>query len=229
MSKLMDSIQIFSLDQVRFSINKQIMDYVDENRGERIAIYPVFGKDDIKESVSNDENKVAINLNKHRAFIDFEPRNIINTEPGSEALVSLFITDLHSTKLGKKVFNQPDFEELKKNKIDTIIFINDISYTGNQIVDYIKSFYRNPSIKSWISYGKIKLISLTAYSTVLSDHLVSKMNFISKNLSSEEKLITVYNGGFEKKKLIPLLKYVKSILRILNGSLVIKSQCVFQL
>lgn len=91
------------------------------------------------------------------AFENFEPGMTIPSMPGSEGLIGHLIRDVQ----GKRIL-APDasISQLRAKRIRTIIVVSDTIETGGQVTKYVKSLLRNPTLKSWRSFGWIKLIVL---------------------------------------------------------------------
>lgn len=72
--------------------------------------------------------------------------------PGSEGLVGNLIRDV----IGRKPrFNRAAYyrtvEKLRQHRVRTLLFVDDYSGTGDQIINYVDAWMHNPTVKSWHS------------------------------------------------------------------------------
>lgn len=78
---------------------------------------------------------------------------------GSEDLVYSIISN--AVRGNELLLDHPSVEELLKNKIHRIIFIDDSIGSGDRVSEFINAFLKDKTIMSWWSYGflRIKIIS----------------------------------------------------------------------
>ncbi len=91
------------------------------------------------------------------AFENFEPGMDIPSMPGSEGLIGHLIRDVQQE--GVLPPNTP-ISELRDRRVRTIIVVSDTIETGGQVAKYVKSVLSNPTIRSWRSFGWIRLTVL---------------------------------------------------------------------
>ena len=91
------------------------------------------------------------------AFENFEPGMDIPSMPGSEGLIGHLIRDVQQEGV---LPPQTPVSELREKRLRTIIVVSDTIETGRQVAKYVKSLLRNTTMRSWRSFGWIKLIVL---------------------------------------------------------------------
>lgn len=83
-------------------------------------------------------------------------------DQGSESRIVHIIRQLCKSN-PQKYLNHPTIESLKNNKSDAIIFVDDFIGSGGRVLDFLDSFWREPTIVSWLS-GKQINFHVVAYS-----------------------------------------------------------------
>lgn len=83
-------------------------------------------------------------------------------DQGSEARVAQIIRQFCKSN-PKKFLNHPTIDNLRINKADAIIFVDDFIGSGRRIREFLRSFWIEPTIVSWLS-GKQICFHVLAYS-----------------------------------------------------------------
>lgn len=86
----------------------------------------------------------------------------VSSDQGSEAIVAQIIRQLSKAN-PKKILNHPSKEELRAQRCDSLMFIDDYIGSGQRVSDFIDAFWRDRTIASWLSSKHIK-IQVVAYS-----------------------------------------------------------------
>lgn len=86
----------------------------------------------------------------------------VSSDQGSEAIVAQIIRQLSKAN-PKKILNHPSKEELRTQRCDSLMFIDDYIGSGQRVSDFIDAFWRDRTIASWLSSKHIK-IQVVAYS-----------------------------------------------------------------
>jgi hypothetical protein len=100
---------------------------------------------------------------------------------GSEDLVSAAIRAI--SKPCDFIQNHPSIEELRREKIHHIVFVDDASISGKRMATYIGAFINSKTIRSWWS---LNLIHFHIVATSISD---IAMNRIYKSFPGSQKVI----------------------------------------
>lgn len=81
-----------------------------------------------------------------------------NSFPGSEAVVANFASSLRRASGGRGDFvASPSLRNMREAKCRTVLFLEDFCGSGKRILDFYDAFHRHPTMKSWLSYGIIKV------------------------------------------------------------------------
>ena len=96
-----------------------------------------------------------------------EPRSAFYTSSqdlGSDDGSGLIVENiLHKTKLEGKGLISPSGEEMRKERLDFLVFVTDTVGSGGEASKIIEFVTNNPSVKSWIS-GKFLQVALITHS-----------------------------------------------------------------
>jgi len=58
----------------------------------------------------------------------------------------------------ENTIDRPACHILRANRCRKILLLDDVMGSGKRVTDYLEAFYRNSTIKSWFSYGKLEFI-----------------------------------------------------------------------
>ncbi|NTU74454.1 hypothetical protein HGB07_10100, partial [Candidatus Roizmanbacteria bacterium] len=96
--------------------------------------------------------KQAMTLTNNGPTLDSLNRG---NDHGSEARVASMIRNFCKQSSGKAL-NHPSLEEIKAEKCNEIIFIDDFIGSGQRVLDYLASFWSERTIVSWVSFKYLK-------------------------------------------------------------------------
>lgn len=102
--------------------------------------------------------------------IDATPRG---ADIGSEGRVANLIRNLAKTN-NTKYLNHPTLQVMRTQKCSAIFLLDDLFGSGTQCRDYIQAIWENRTIRSWISYRKLKLVALAYAGTEAGIKVVSR-------------------------------------------------------
>jgi hypothetical protein len=94
-------------------------------------------------------------------FRDFQPSARFRAAPGSEVIAANVIRDV--VGLGRQRntgFLNPNgisLEDLRTNRCRSLVLVDDYSGSGSQGLSYVRAWLRNPTIRSWRSFGWFKI------------------------------------------------------------------------
>jgi hypothetical protein len=96
------------------------------------------------------------------AYRNFHPGKDTDVIAGSEAFVGMVLRDLPGIRRSAGdgpgwVSPGVDLEELRQRRCRSIVVVTDYMGTGTQITDFVRSLTRNRTIRSWQSFGWVKL------------------------------------------------------------------------
>jgi hypothetical protein len=169
-SALLDSIRVASASVVLAGVRGRLERYI-ANSSDRlpVAVFPVLAKEDmtlLRPGETMPEFPVA--------FHDFDPSQGLPAAPGSEASMANIAREVGRGLIAHEMIKQ-DVEKpitigtLREMRAKTLVFITDYIGSGKQVFDYVGAWYRNPTIRSWMSYGLIKSVVIS-YATSRVGH-----------------------------------------------------------
>lgn len=92
-------------------------------------------------------------------FAEFDPGQLLDSEPGSEAL---FAQQIREVKRGlpKNLFVPTPLtrDAMRDSRARTLICVTDYIGSGQQVTEYVDAWYRHSSIRSWRSLGLLKIV-----------------------------------------------------------------------
>ncbi|MEU1232562.1 hypothetical protein [Micromonospora aurantiaca] len=119
------------------------------------------------------------------AFEDFDPVQGLLGAPGSEALAANLLRNV--------AFKDPSFlgpasslADLRDRRCRSIVFVEDYSGSGGQCLKYVGSWLRNKTIKSWKSYGFIRVhvllyaASAEAFERIRADPRIASVTVVEQ-------------------------------------------------
>lgn len=194
---LLDSLTVTSIDKMRETLIPEIKRFISDSIG-RVLLMNLEDLDDIAADSAKWSNdfrplspKERVKRNP-RAFIDFIPGLHISTTPGSEGPVGQILresvrgVDREKFLTGPFLIDEKAAEEfsqfeifddvqfLKSEKIQDILVLTDVISSGGQIVSFVKSLLRNPTIRSWNSGDRVKIHVLAFAATEAGREYVRK-------------------------------------------------------
>lgn len=102
-----------------------------------------------------------------------------SSDQGSEAKIANIIRQL-CKRNPEKYLNHPTIKSLRESKSDVIIFVDDFIGSGGRVSDFLDSFWREPTVVSWLSGKQIKF-HVVAYSGTESG-----ITFVEKHKSKPQ-------------------------------------------
>jgi hypothetical protein len=145
---LLDSLRIVSDSSFRALLKATIVKVVEQGE-EPVALLPIREVhatmpyyEPVSEAVSASEPEYL------------RPSSL----PGSEALVANIIRDVvRDRQMVGRVVDRPSLEALREKKCRTLLLVDDYGGSGSRVVKFASALLRTPSIRSWRSYGLIRL------------------------------------------------------------------------
>lgn len=80
---------------------------------------------------------------------------------GSEGRVASLIRDLCRSQ-PEKLLNHPNLSELRLRRVDAVLIVDDFIGSGSRCSKYLDAIWKHSSIKSWVSYKKMRF-AVAAY------------------------------------------------------------------
>lgn len=174
---LLDSLRVVSASEIRSGLTRLLIEQMDAAEpGVPTLLLPVRDTSDF----ATDTKGVPV------AYRDFDPALKMSSEPGSEGIIANICRDIRRDHSKKKfVFAASSgLETLRNKRIRRIVFVSDYAGSGQQVLSYIRSFLRSPTIRSWRSYGWTTIdvflfaISRSARILIMKSGLVDNLHFV---------------------------------------------------
>lgn len=107
-----------------------------------------------------------------KKYINRFPIHIHLDDVGSEGEMMHFVRNF--CRANKGFLSHPSIDKIRKNKVRTVVFLDDFIGTGNRLFQFSKWFYQDRTIKSWISLKYMKIIAVAYASTSIGLEKVKK-------------------------------------------------------
>ena len=146
---LLDRVVVVSREKMFIEIKGKISEIIDEKKIlTPTLLIPARSSDFLR-----DEKSIKI------LFEDYSTRHPISPTPGSEGTIGNLVRDM-CEKEKKKLINPSDVEcidDLRQKSVRSIVIVTDYIGSGEEIKNNIMSIVKNKTIRSWISYGLVKI------------------------------------------------------------------------
>lgn len=164
---LVDALQLVSATEVRTDLGREIRQLLTALRAP-VAAFPVREVDP-PESAHGEGRDGSYEL---------LPPGL----PGSEAVIANILTGISREPAYEKlILTSLDLAHLRTCKARTILLIDDFSGSGKRLKDFGKALLRHPTIRSWLSYGWVK-IHVVAYAATAEATRLLRSDFGSDNV-----------------------------------------------
>jgi hypothetical protein len=101
--------------------------------------------------------------------------------PGSEAIVANLIRNaVDNDQMRPLVIERPSLPNLRKRRCKTLLLVDDYAGSGNSAINFARALMRNPSIRSWRSYGLISLQVVAFAASTMAHHAMSDSKHIDR-------------------------------------------------
>lgn len=174
-SALLDSIRFASYDEVLLGIRSQIETVIfDSALRVPVALFPVLAQEDLQ--LAGSKPSIA---GSPAVYQDFDPRQVLPQNSGSEAIISHLIREVEKEFAASQVIagdksGKITVGTLRVNRVRTICLLTDYIGSGKQVVDYLDSWQRNKTIRSWLSFGWLRIVVIAFSSTASGQGLVEQ-------------------------------------------------------
>ncbi|TYL54033.1 hypothetical protein FYC51_10575 [Agromyces mariniharenae] len=106
-------------------------------------------------------------------FEHFDPSQDLDSEPGSEALMAHLVNEVRRATPQELLVPTPlTLEGLRGVRARTLLFLTDYIGSGHQVITYVDAWCRHPTIRSWRSFGFIRVVVMAYASTIAGKRLV---------------------------------------------------------
>ena len=116
-----------------------------------VALVPILSIEDMHVGEGVDADALTV-------FREFDPAQSIDNEPGSEALIAQLIGQIRRGSAGASLVPPPlTLKTMEDSNVRTLMCVTDYIGSGKQVLEYLATWYRHPTIKSWRSFGWLRI------------------------------------------------------------------------
>jgi hypothetical protein len=180
---LLDSLQIVSPTDIHARIKAEINKLRPDLRNGTGILVPVQSIEDLRRSFNDHyrkQNEEYRRLSRarwillsgqHTAWDTYVPGMPIPSTPGSEGIIGNIIRDLTGEVPGREpshwLHPGTDLDALRDRRCRLLVLVTDYSGSGKQVIEFARTFVRNARIRSWRSFGWLKVV-VVAYAVSLA-------------------------------------------------------------
>lgn len=179
---LINSIRVISSTSFRAYLTELLIQSISEFETP-VVFYPVRELPKyLPKPQSPPKRKVEVELTPDGDAIPLLPLDDpFEPLPGSEGIVGNIIRDVVGYRPNYTVASSPKtLQKLREIRPRTVVLADDYSGTGTRVTEYVDSWMRNPTIRSWYSYGLIRFhIVLIAASGVALEKMKKHPRIVS--------------------------------------------------
>jgi hypothetical protein len=167
---ILDSLRVPSEHEIRVGLLDKLNEIRDLRRHPILAL-PIRSLKDF-----------AGNAAKPVVYEDFLPAAAISVTPGSEAIAANIIRDMIGIRTASPDFLSPTstIEDLRSKACRMLVFVGDYSGSGSECIKYVKSWLRNPTIRSWRSFGWLEVHVVLFAASSLAMKRINRANILDR-------------------------------------------------
>jgi hypothetical protein len=166
---LLDSLQVDNPARVHHGLKSRIEALTPKLEGHTGVLIPVLSIEDIDRSAEEADSATRParwpGLVRHVAYDTFSPGAPILATPGSEAAVGNLIRDLTGDRPGREpgawLHPATDLDTLHARRCRLVVLVTDYTGSGQQVNRFAATFTRNARLRSWRSFGWLRLVVVT--------------------------------------------------------------------
>ena len=180
---LLRRVVVVSREKIFMEIKRKISEIIDE---EKILtptlLIPARSSDFLRE-------KKSIKI----LFEDYSTKHPISPTPGSEGTIGNLVRDM-CEKEKRKLINPSDVEcidDLRRKSVRSIVIVTDYIGSGEEAKNNIISIVKNKTIRSWMSYGLVKIYIVCYAINSTTFRLLSSRKLAVDDFFKIEKIDTI--------------------------------------
>lgn len=167
---LLDSLQVDSPAKIHHELKSLIATLTQRLDGHTGVLIPVLSIEDIDRSIgkaepSTDPAQPWTEPGRHVAYGSFHPGTPISATPGSEAAIGNLIRDLTGDRPGHEpgqwLHPATDLVTLSDRRCRLLVLVTDYTGSGQQVSHFATTFTRNARLRSWRSFGWVRIVVVT--------------------------------------------------------------------
>ncbi|MGJ9406345.1 hypothetical protein ACHABQ_08490 [Nesterenkonia aurantiaca] len=158
---LLDSVKFVPGGEVVAGVRRMLEDFVSQGPDHvPAAVVPILSIEDMDGVPNNSRAPHAV------VFEEFDPGQPIANDPGSEAYMAHLVAEIRKGSLASFLVPTPlSLTTMKSARSRTLLCITDYIGSGRQVLNYVETWYRHKTIKSWRSLGWLKIVVVAYAST----------------------------------------------------------------
>jgi hypothetical protein len=178
---LVDSVQFASSSTVVEVISRSILRILESFQDESTAaIFPVRDLHDLK---AKSREKSAV------MFKDgLRPTALIRVDPGSESFISTEIRNFRVRAAPRIEILEPQLElaDLRNSKCRAVLLVDDYAGSGGRFLTYAAAWARNPTIRSWRSFGWIRIHAVIFAASATAQRRIEASGYVDSLHAAEQ-------------------------------------------
>ncbi|MCP3810995.1 hypothetical protein NLX62_01355 [Mycobacteriaceae bacterium Msp059] len=162
---LLDSLQVGSPSAAYHGLKSAITALTPLLQNNTGVLVPALSIEDIRKSASaTSDNDAALQSGRTHwvAYENFDPAERISATPGSEAAIGNLIRELTRDRPGREpgpwLHPGTNIDTLRSRRCRLIVVVTDYIGSGRQIRRFSATFPRNARLRSWRSFGWIRIV-----------------------------------------------------------------------
>lgn len=162
---LLDSLDIASLQEVRNGI-ADFMNFLQASSTEPTVAIPIVPIEDIPNRPPRS--------GRHIAYESYQPGGRLAATPGSEGLIGNAIREFTGDRPARRAKPQrwlhpaTGLKRLRELRVRRFLLVTDYAGSGQQAVEFARTFTRHRTVRSWRSYGLVRISVLCYAATSLA-------------------------------------------------------------
>lgn len=167
---ILDSLRVPSEHEIRVGLLDKLNEIRDLPRKPILAL-PIRS---LRDFTGSQPNSIV--------YEDFLPHAEISATPGSEAIAANIIRDMIGIRSTSSEFLHPtsSIADLRANRCRTLLLVDDYSGSGSACINYVKSWLRNSTIRSWRSFGWLEIHVLLFAASSLAAKRIKRTNIVDR-------------------------------------------------
>lgn len=166
-ARLVDAIRFVPGGDVIAGVRRATESFISSHAEQiPVALAPILAREDMRSHLGTHIPDQPI------VFTHFDPSQDLDSEPGSEALMAHLIREVRRATPREMLVPTPlTIEGLKNARARTLVCLTDYIGSGQQVSSYVDAWCRHPTIRSWRSYGLIKIVVIAYAATAAGRRL----------------------------------------------------------
>ncbi|NWJ69149.1 hypothetical protein HX744_00860 [Pseudonocardia sp. ICBG1122] len=175
---LLDSLHVATTSSVITALSSITDNLVDTTKNGPIAVFPVR---DVRELQQREPDQPRISRPvMYESGV--RPDSPFSGNPGSESIVSVEARNYRGKGAARDGFLplDSDLEKLRSNRCREIYFWDDFAGSGDKAIKYLETWNRNSTIRSWRSFGWIRLSLIVYAATLTAEHRIRRSKYVDQ-------------------------------------------------